>query len=234
MSPAGTATAAQSVPDATRTRVLLVDDQELVRVGFRMILERGGHEVVGEAADGVEAVDLADALDPDVILMDVRMPRLDGIEATRRILESRPETKVVVLTTFDLDQYVYAAVRAGACGFLLKDTSPTELVRAVSVALHGEALLAPAVTRRLLERYASHSARQADLDAVAALSARQVEVLTQVARGRSNAEIGSVLHLSEATVKTYVSHLLARLDLRDRVQLTVFAYETGLVSPGRS
>jgi DNA-binding NarL/FixJ family response regulator len=211
--------------------VLVVDDQELVRAGFRMILERGGLEVVGEAVDGVEAVRLAADLQPDVILMDVRMPRMDGIEATRQIVARRPDIRVVALTTFDLDEYVYEAVRAGASGFLLKDISPTDLVHAVGVVARGDALLAPALTRRLLDRYVARPLPGARPDALASATEREVDVLRLVARGRSNAEIAAELFLSEATVKTYVSRLLTKLDLRDRVQLTVLAYRCGLVSP---
>ena len=214
------------------TRVLVVDDQELVRVGFRMILERGGIEVVGEAADGVEAVSMAAALDPDVVLMDVRMPRLDGIEATRQLLARSPRTKVVALTTFDLDEYVYEAVRAGASGFLLKDIPPADLVHAVAVIARGEAMLAPALTRRLLDRYAARPTPGARPAGLERLTEREVDVLKLVASGRSNAEIGADLFLSEATVKTYVSHVLGKLGLRDRVQLTVLAYESGLVEAG--
>jgi DNA-binding NarL/FixJ family response regulator len=214
------------------TRVLVVDDQELVRAGFRLILERAGVEVVGEAGDGIEAIEVAEQTQPDVVLMDVRMPRLDGIEATRRLLASHPETKVLALTTFDLDEYVYAAVRAGASGFLLKDVKPSDLVHAVEVVARGDAMLAPALTRRLLERFASAPRPGGLPDELAAVPPREVEVLTAVATGASNAEIAATLFLSEATVKTYVSRLLARFDLRDRVQLAVLAYESGLVVPG--
>lgn len=212
-------------------RVLVVDDQELVRAGFRMILERGGLDVVGEAADGAEAVAMVEALTPDVVLMDIRMPVLDGIEATRQVVARRPGTRVVVLTTFDLDEYVLEAVRAGANGFLLKDISPADLVHAVGVVARGDALLAPALTRRLLERYASDP-RPTALPALAQLTDREREVMTLVAAGHSNAEVGSALFLSEATVKTYVSRLLTKLGVRDRVQLTVLAYESGMVVPG--
>jgi DNA-binding NarL/FixJ family response regulator len=215
------------------TRVVVVDDQELVRSGFSLILERGGVEVVGEAADGYEALTVSEAARPDVVLMDVRMPRLDGIEATRRLVAAQPEVRVLALTTFDLDEYVYAAVRAGASGFLLKDVSPTDLVHAVGVVARGEVLLAPALTRRLLERFAAVPDPAAIPEAVTRLTAREVEVLRLVARGLPNAEIGGRLFLSEATVKTYVSRLLAKLDVRDRVQLAVLAYETGLVQPGQ-
>ncbi len=214
------------------TRVLVVDDQELVRAGFRLILERAGVEVVGEAGDGIEAVEAAEKTEPDVVLMDVRMPRLDGIEATRRLLAARPQTKVLALTTFDLDEYVYAAVRAGASGFLLKDVKPSDLVHAVEVVARGDALLAPALTRRLLERFAAAPVPGGLPEALSALPARELEVLRAVATGASNAEIAADLYLSEATVKTYVSRLLTRLDLRDRVQLAVLAYESGLVTPG--
>ena len=213
-------------------RVLVVDDQELVRAGFRMILEHGGVDVVGEAGDGADAVRLAAELEPDVILMDVRMPRMDGIEATRRIIATRPETRVVALTTFDLDEYVYEAVRAGASGFLLKDISPTDLVHAVSVVARGDALLAPAPTRRLLDQYVARPLPGTRPDPLAAATDREIDVLRLVAQGRSNAEIAGGLFLSEATVKTYVSRLLTKLDLRDRVQLTVMAFECGLVAPG--
>lgn len=213
-------------------RVMVVDDQELVRAGFRMILERGGVDVVGEAVDGVEAVEQALALAPDLVLMDIRMPELDGIEATRRIVAERPETRVVVLTTFDLDEYVYEAVRAGASGFLLKDIPPADLVHAVGVVARGDALLAPALTKRLLERYVAAPPVVAN-EAVSGLTARELEVMRLVAAGRSNAEVGAELFLSEATVKTYVSRLLTKLDVRDRVQLTVLAYESGVVVPGR-
>ncbi len=213
-------------------RVIVADDQELVRAGFRMILERGGHVVVGEACDGVEAVALAAGVEADVVLMDVRMPRMDGIEATRRIVASGSRARVVALTTFDVDEYVYDAVRAGASGFLLKDISPTDLVHAVTAVARGDALLAPALTRRLLERFVTMPLPGAQGDALAVLTEREREVLRLLAGGRSNAEVASSLHLSEATVKTYVSHMLTKLGLRDRVQLTVLAYETGLVAPG--
>jgi len=214
-------------------RTLVVDDQELVRAGFRMILERGGLEVVGEAADGESAVALAKRLVPDVVLMDIRMPVLDGIEATRQVVAAHPEVRVVVLTTFDLDEYVLDAVRAGASGFLLKDIPPADLVHAVRVVARGDALLAPTLTRRLLERFAAVPGLTA-CPALERLTPREGEVVRLVASGLSNAEVGATLFLSEATVKTYVSRLLAKLDVRDRVQLTVLAYESGLVVPGGS
>jgi len=214
------------------TRVLVVDDQELVRAGFRMVLERGGLDVVGEAADGAEAVRVATDLEPDVVLMDIRMPLMDGIEATRQVIARRPETRVVVLTTFDLDEYVYEAVRAGASGFLLKDISPADLVHAVGVVARGDALLAPALTRRLLDRYVARPMPAARPTELAAATEREVEVIRLVAQGLSNREIAARLFLSEATVKTYVSRLLTKLDLRDRVQLAILAYRCGVVEPG--
>ena len=215
-------------------RVLVVDDQELVRAGFALILQRAGMDVVGQAADGVEALALARATRPDVVLMDVRMPRMDGIEATRRLLASTPEVKVLALTTFDLDEYVYAAVQAGASGFLLKDVSPDDLVHAVGVVARGEAMLAPSLTRRLLDRFASAPPPGALPPALASLTERERAVARLVARGMPNAAIGAELFLSEATVKTYVSRVLTKLDLRDRVQIAVLAYESGLVHVGES
>lgn len=213
-------------------RVLLVDDQELVRVGFRLILERAGIDVVGEAGDGEAGVAAAQALDPDVVLMDIRMPVMDGIEATRRILDADASRRVLALTTFDLDEVVYAAVRAGASGFLLKDVPPADLVHAVGVVSRGEAMLAPTVTARLLERFASAPSPQSELPKALELIEREVEIIRLVARGRSNAEIGDALFLSESTVKTYVSRLLAKLGVHDRVQIAILAYESGLVRPG--
>jgi DNA-binding NarL/FixJ family response regulator len=213
------------------TRVLLVDDQALVRAGFRLILERAGLEVVGEAADGLEAVELARHEPPDVVLMDIRMPRLDGIEATRRIVASQPQVRVLALTTFDLDEYVMSAVRAGASGFMLKDVDPDDLVHAVRVVARGDAMLAPELTRRLLDRYTSAPTPRALPDDV---TERESAVLKLVARGLSNTEIAGELYLSEATVKTYVSRLLTKLDRRDRVQLAVLAYESGLVKAGEA
>jgi len=215
------------------TRVIVADDQELVRAGFRLILERNGIEVLGEAANGVEAVALANELRPDVVLMDVRMPELDGIEATRRLLAGPSvTTRVLMLTTFDLDDYVYEAVRAGASGFLLKDVAPDDLVHAVRVVARGEAMLAPAVTRRLLEQFVRRPPVTGLPAELADLSEREVAVVRLVARGLSNADIGRELYLSEATVKTYLSRILAKLGLRDRVQVAVLAYESGLIQPG--
>jgi DNA-binding NarL/FixJ family response regulator len=214
-------------------RVLLADDQELVRSGFRLILELAeGIEVVGEASDGREAVRLAKELQPDVVLMDVRMPDVDGIEATRRVRQAGLEARVLVLTTFDLDEYVYAAVRAGASGFLLKDAPRDQLVTAVRTVARGEALLAPAVTQRLIERFVARPPVAEAAPELAALSARELEVLRLIARGLSTAEIAAELVVSEAMVKTHVARVLRKLDLRDRVQAVVFAYESGLVEPG--
>jgi DNA-binding NarL/FixJ family response regulator len=217
-------------------RVLIADDQALVRGGFRMILEaKEDMEVVGEAGDGAEAVALVEELQPDVVLMDVRMPDMDGIEATRRIAASGSSARIVILTTYDVDEYVFAALRAGASGFLLKDVRPPELAEAIRVVARGDALLAPGVTRRLLDRFAGalpdDGARPADLDE---LTDREVEVLRFVALALSNAEIAARLVLTEATVKTHVSSVLRKLGLRDRVQAVVFAYDVGLVRPRSS
>ena len=214
------------------TRVLLADDQALVRSGFRMILEaRDDLEVAGEAEDGAEAVALARSLRPDVILMDVRMPQLDGIEATRQIVASGSPARVLILTTYDLDEYVYAAIRAGASGFLLKDVEPTQLVDAVRVVARGDALLAPTVTRRLLERFADALPGEPPPApaGLAALTRREREILELVAAGLSNSEIAERLVLGETTVKSHVSSVLRKLGLRDRVQAVVLAYQAGLV-----
>ncbi|WP_353829211.1 response regulator [Agromyces sp. SYSU T0242] len=217
---------------AAPTRVLLVDDQALVRVGFRLILERAGLQVVGEAGDGAAGVVAASDLAPDVVLMDIRMPVMDGIEATRRILDADASRRVLALTTFDLDEIVFAAVRAGASGFLLKDVPPADLVHAVGVVARGDAMLAPAPTARLLERFAEAPSPETALPRDLDLTDREVEIVRLVARGRSNAEIGATLFLSESTVKTYVSRLLAKLGAHDRVQIAILAYESGLVRPG--
>jgi DNA-binding NarL/FixJ family response regulator len=214
-------------------RVLIADDQDLVRAGFTMIIDsRDDLEVVGEAADGIEAVALARSLKPDVILMDVRMPRMDGIEATRRLAEAGNPARIIILTTFDLDEPVFAALRAGASGFLLKNIKPGDLAAAVRVVASGEALLAPTVTRRLLDRFAGELPGGAAPPALDALSGREIEVLRLVARALSNDEIAEELTLSRATVKTHLSAILTKLGLRDRVQAAVLAYETGLVRPG--
>jgi DNA-binding NarL/FixJ family response regulator len=214
-------------------RVLVVDDQALVRAGFRMILEAEPDlEVVGEAADGLEAVTAVERDQPDVVLMDVRMPNLDGIAATRRILEGGRAVKVLMLTTFDLDEYVYEALQAGASGFLLKDVPPERLVAGIRAVAAGEALLAPSVTRRLIEAFVQRQPARALPHGVEELTAREREVLTLMARGLSNAEIASTFVVGETTVKTHVAHVLDKLELRDRVQAVVFAYECGLVQPG--
>jgi DNA-binding NarL/FixJ family response regulator len=216
-------------------KVLLVDDQALVRSGFRMILEaREDLEVVGEAEDGRKAVELAARTSPDVVLMDVRMPELDGIEATARILAERPETRVLILTTFDLDEYVARAIRAGASGFLLKDVRPTQLVDAIRVVAGGDALLAPTVTRRLLERFASELGDDRVPPSLDRLTERELEILRLVAEGLSNAEIAERLVVGESTVKTHVSSVLRKLQLRDRVQAVIAAYDAGLVRPAAS
>ena len=216
-------------------RVLVVDDEALVRGGIRMIVgAQPDIEVAGEAGDGREALEQARALRPDVVLMDIRMPELDGLEATRRLLATHGEApRVLVLTTFDLDEYVYEAMRAGASGFLLKSAPPEQLVNAVRVVAAGDALLAPSITRRLIEQFVRRpppgSVRPAALET---LTERELEVLKLVARGLSNAEIGAQLFVSEGTVKTHVNRILRKLDLRDRVQAVVLAYESGLVQPG--
>lgn len=214
--------------------VVLVDDQELMRVGFRMVLgAQEDIEVVGEAGDGEHAVRLAAELRPDVVLMDVRMPVLDGVEATRRIVEAGT-SRVLVMTTFDLDEYVYSALRGGASGFLLKDTPPDHLVSALRSVCVGDAVVAPAVTRRLLDRFlGGGQPPPRDESVLDALTDREREVLTLVAKGLSNTEIAGTLFLSEATVKTHVGRILSKLDLRDRVQAVVLAYETGLARPGQ-
>ncbi len=217
-------------------RVLIADDQSLVRAGFRMILEAEDDvEVVGEASDGAEALDVAAEHSPDVILMDVRMPNVDGLEATRRLLEGKSEgPRVLILTTFDLDEYVWEALHAGASGFLLKDTPPEQLVDAIRVVAAGDALLAPAITRRVIEEFVSRPPASARRPApgLDELTARELEMLRYVARGLSNAEIAAAAFVSETTVKTHVAHILMKLRLRDRVQAVVYAYEHGIVAPG--
>jgi DNA-binding NarL/FixJ family response regulator len=209
-------------------RVALADDQALVRAGFRMIVEsQPDMQVAGEAADGQEAIDLVKREKPDVVLMDIRMPRMDGLEATRQVAS---KTRVVILTTYELDEYVFDALAAGASGFLLKAAPPEDLIRAIRVVASGEALLAPSVTRRLIEEFAKRpepSARKPK--ELATLTEREVEVLREVARGLTNNEIAKNLHVSETTIKTHVAHLLDKLDLRDRVQAVILAYEAGLV-----
>jgi DNA-binding NarL/FixJ family response regulator len=234
--------------DPQAPRVVIADDQTLVRGGFRLILASAGIAVVAEAANGREAVAATLKHRPDVVLMDIRMPEMDGLEATKRILAAqgvqggqgvRADVRIIILTTFDLDQYVYAALSAGASGFLLKDVSPEHLIAAVRMVRCGDALLAPSITRRLVERFAprevsgiSGSANGRANGDLSALTPRELEVLGLVARGLSNAELAATLTLSEATVKTHVARILAKLQLRDRVQAVVLAYEIGLVSPG--
>lgn len=225
--------------------VLLVDDQELMRMAFRMVIEsQPDLRVAGEAATGLEAIAQARSLQPDVLLMDVRMPDLDGVEATRRILASGSGARVIILTTFDVDEYVYGALRAGASGFLLKDAQPADLLSAIRAVASGDAVVAPSITRRLLDTYAhrlgpggagdpAERLAPAQREALEQLTAREREVLLLVARSMSNAEIAEQLVLSEATVKSHVGRILAKLDLRDRVQIVVFAYESGLVVPAR-
>ena len=214
-------------------RVVVADDQALVRGGFRLILQtQPDIEVVGEAADGREAVTSAQQLRPDVVLMDIRMPGMDGLEATRRLMTTQNPPRVLMLTTFDLDEYVYDALRAGASGFLLKDRPPEELVQAVRVVAAGDALLAPTVTRRLIEEFAHRPGARAAPTALEELTDREREVLVLMARGRSNAEIAGDLFVAETTVKTHVGRVLHKLGLRDRAQAVVLAYESGLVQPG--
>jgi len=226
-----------SVPDDGAIRVLLADDQVLVRGGFRALVDsEPDMTVVGEASTGDDAVRLTHDLRPDVVLMDIRMPGLDGLEATRRIVAdpAASGTHVVVVTTFELDEYVAEAIRSGASGFLVKDTEPADLVRAVRVAAHGDALLSPTVTRRLLARVADATRPVAPPPGLDDLTPREREVLVEVARGLSNDEIARALYLSESTVKTHVSRTMTKLGARDRAQLVVLAYEAGLVRPGWS
>jgi DNA-binding NarL/FixJ family response regulator len=221
------------------TRILLADDQELLRMGFRMVLDaQPDLDVVGEAGDGQAAVALAGELDPDLILMDVRMPVLDGVDATRELIAAGSRARIIILTTFDLDEYAYAALRAGASGFLLKDAPPTDLLSAIRAVASGDAVVAPSTTRRLLETVADQLPEAGSASAVpptdprlATLTPREYEVLIAVAGGLSNAEIATSLVLSEATVKTHVGHVLAKLALRDRVQIVVYAYDHAIVRP---
>ena len=215
-------------------RVLLVDDQALVRAGFRMILgAEDDLSVVGEAEDGDDAVRLARSLRPDVVLMDIQMPRLDGVEATRQIVaEPGTDTRVVILTTFERDEYIFEALRVGASGFLLKNAPPEELLHAVRMVADGNALLSPSVTRRVIEQYATTTPVSRHVtDSLAGLTDREREVLCSLASGKSNAEVATTLYVSEGTIKTHVSHILTKLALRDRMQAVVFAYESGLVTP---
>jgi DNA-binding NarL/FixJ family response regulator len=217
--------------------VLLVDDQELVRTGFRMVLDaQEGIEVAGEASDGRAALEVLRSTSADVVLMDVRMPKMDGIEATRHICAAPDGPKVIILTTFDLDEYAFSALKAGAAGFLLKDAGPEQLIEAIHAVSSGDAVVAPSTTRRLIDRFVQHipdEAAQQDT-ALDTLTAREGEVLKLVARGMSNGEIAGRLYVSEATVKTHVGRILSKLGLRDRVQAVVFAYETGLIRSGQN
>ena len=217
-------------------RLLIADDEAMVRKGLRLVLETEDDlQVVGEASDGFEAIDETKRLRPDVVLMDVRMPRLDGVEACRRIVEEDNETKVVVLTTFDLDEHLFAAIRAGASGFLLKASPPEELVSAIRAAQAGNALVEPKMTKRLLDEFARRPEMPATGDVpdrFAELTDREVDVLREVVRGASNAEIAERLYISETTVKTHVNHILSKLGVRDRIQAVVLAYDYGLVEPG--
>ena len=228
-----------SAPDERTLRLLLVDDQPLLRVGFRLVLEsEEGIEVVGEAGDGAEAVRLTRELAPDVVLMDVRMPRMDGIEATRLIAAAQSPARVIILTTFDLDEYAFAGLQAGASAFLLKDVAPADLVQAVRLVASGDAVVSPRVTQRLLETYVRATANEGSRAAEAQpdpllreLTPRELEVLRAICEGLSNAEVAHRLYLSEATVKSHVRRILSKLHLRDRVQAVVYGYETGLVVP---
>jgi len=215
-------------------RVVIADDQSMVRAGFRSLLQAEPDiDVVAEAADGEQAISAVRRFKPDVALMDIRMPNVDGLEATRRIVEDGSATRILILTTFDVDEYVYSGLRAGASGFLLKDASPEQLIAAIHVITEGEAVLAPSVTRRVVEAFARLPAPQDDLQAaLGTLTTREREVLKLLATGRSNSELAETLVVSEATAKTHVRNVLAKLDLRDRVHAVVFAYECGLVRPG--
>jgi RNA polymerase sigma factor (sigma-70 family) len=218
-------------------RVLIADDQALVRAGLRKILEsEPGMEVVGEASDGAETIECAQRLRPDVVLMDIRMPVMDGLEATRRLVDgTHGQARVLVLTTFRMNEYVYEALRAGASGFMLKDAPPEELIAAVEVVARGDALLAPAVTKAVIEEFARRPTTRRELaEALDRLTDREREVLELLARGLSNSEICETLVVSEATTKTHVAHILQKLALRDRIQAVIYAYEAGLVEPGRS
>jgi DNA-binding NarL/FixJ family response regulator len=218
-------------------RVLVVDDQALVRAGFRMIIDaEDDMRVVGEANDGAEAIELARRTTPNIVLMDIRMPNMDGIEATKRLTEpgSNKGPHVIILTTYDLDEYVFEALAAGASGFLLKDVPPEDLVKAIRVTTQGEALLAPSVTRRLIEQFANSRPPSFPAGKLEGLTDREVEVLSLMARGMSNGEIAGTLFVGESTVKTHVGHILEKLSLRDRVQAVIFAYEAGLVQPGHA
>lgn len=216
-------------------RILIADDQAMVRAGFRMILEmQDDMEVVGEASDGAATVSAVEEFKPDIVLMDIQMPGMDGLEATRHIVEMQDEisTKVLILTTFERDDYIFEALRTGACGFLLKNATPEDLVAGIRVVAEGNALLAPSVTRRVIEKFAHRPKPQDYSDDISRLTSREIDILKSVARGKTNAEIAEELFISEATVRTHVSNLLGKLNLRDRVQIAAFAYESGIVQPG--
>jgi DNA-binding NarL/FixJ family response regulator len=218
-----------------RLRVLIADDQAMVRAGFRMILEmQNDMEVVGEASDGAETIAAVRKLKPDIVLMDIQMPGMDGLEATRRIVEMHDEvpTKVLILTTFERDDYIFEALRAGACGFLLKNATPEDLVAGIRVVAEGNALLAPSVTRRVISKFAQKPKPRDYSDYLSKITTREIDIMRLIARGKTNAEIAQDLFIGEATVRTHVSNLLSKLDLRDRVQIVAFAYESGLVQPG--
>jgi DNA-binding NarL/FixJ family response regulator len=232
----GSGAAASGRADLVSIRVVIADDQRLVRAGFRRILDSEDDiEVVGEAEDGLQAIEMVHRYDPDLVVMDIRMPHLDGLEATRRLLrDERRRTRVLILTTFDLDEYVFQALHAGASGFLLKDAPPEQLVTATRVVANGEALLAPSVTRRLVEDYARRPMPgQTPPEQIEVLTPREVEVLLLLSQGLSNSHIAERLVISEATTKTHVSHVLDKLGLPDRIQAVIYAYETGLVQPPR-
>jgi DNA-binding NarL/FixJ family response regulator len=218
-----------------KTRILIADDQAMVRAGFRMILEmQDDMEVVGEAADGAETVAAVKKLKPDIVLMDIQMPGMDGLEATRRIVEMHEEVpaRVLILTTFERDDYIFEALRTGACGFLLKNATPEDLVAGIRVVAEGNALLAPSVTRRVIAKFAQKPKPRDYAELLNRLTTREVDILKSVARGRTNAEIAQELFIGEATVRTHVSNLLGKLELRDRVQIVAFAYESGIIQPG--
>jgi DNA-binding NarL/FixJ family response regulator len=215
-------------------RVLVADDQSMVRAGFRMLLaDEADIDVVAEASNGLEAVEKAERYHPAVVLMDIRMPELDGLEATRRILAANPAARILILTTFDLDEYIYEALRAGASGFVLKDDPPEQLIAAIHTVAAGDALLSPVVTKRVIKQF-THIPRPTPLPELDELTAREREILRLIAEGLSNAEIGERLYISETTVKTHVNHILAKLNVRDRIQAVVLAYDHGLVEPGGS
>jgi DNA-binding NarL/FixJ family response regulator len=218
-----------------KTKILIADDQAMVRAGFRMILEmQDDMEVVGEAADGAETIAAVKKFKPDIVLMDIQMPGMDGLEATRRIVEMHEDvpTRVLILTTFERDDYIFEALRTGACGFLLKNATPEDLVAGIRVVAEGNALLAPSVTRRVIAKFAQKPKPRDYTEHLNRLTTREVDILKSIAKGMTNAEIARELFIGEATVRTHVSNLLGKLDLRDRVQIVAFAYEAGIIQPG--